>query len=353
MSRRGWLLFIALCFIWGIPYLLIRVAVRELPPAALVLYRTTPAALLLLPLALRQGQLRALLAQWHWLLIYTVVELAIPWWLLAHAEQHVSSPWQVSLIAAVPLITAVLYLALGLGQHLDARRVVGLIVGFGGVAALVGIDVQGSDPVAMAEVLVVALCYSAGALMIGHRLAGLPSYGVISASLVLTAVGYAPAGLMATPASVSGATIAAVATLAVVCTTLAFMAYFALIREVGPSRATVITYVNPLVAVLLGVVLLGEPFTLGIAVGMPLIILRLRPGHSSFAEKGERDARRPLARPRERPAGEPAGAVDDPTAASSPAAPGVSPACRGWAAPARAATRSRAARRRPRGSSRR
>ena len=273
MSRKGWLLFVALCVIWGIPYLLIRVAVRELPPPALVFLRTAPAALLLVPLALHRRELRPLLARWRWVAAYTVIELALPWLLMAHAEQRLSSSLAGLLVATVPLIAAVLYRALGAGEHFDARRLTGLFIGFAGVAALVGIDMTGSDLLAIAEVLVVALCYASGPLMISRRLAGLPTLGVITASLALTAVGYAPAGLLSMPASVSAQTVGAVAALALVCTVLAFLLYFALIHEVGPSRSTVITYVNPLVAVLLGVVILSEPFTLGIAVGMPLILL--------------------------------------------------------------------------------
>jgi drug/metabolite transporter (DMT)-like permease len=176
-------------------------------------------------------------------------------------------------VATVPLIAAVLYRAVGAGEHFDARRLTGLFIGFAGVAALVGIDVAGTDPLAVAEMLVVALCYASGPLIISRRLAGLPTLGVITASLALTAVGYAPAGLLSMPASVSAQTVGAVAALTLVCTVIAFLVFFALIREVGPSRSTVITYVNPLVAVLLGVIILSEPLTLGIAVGMPLILL--------------------------------------------------------------------------------
>jgi len=273
VSRKGWLLFIAMCVIWGIPYLLIRVAVRELPPPALVLLRTAPAALLLAPLVLHRGELRPLLARWRWVVAYTVIEIAVPWLLLARAEVRLSSSLAGLLVATVPLIAAVLYRAVGAGEHFDARRLTGLFIGFAGVAALVGIDTGGTDPLAVVEVLIVAICYASGPLIISRRLAGLPTLGVITASLALTAVFYAPAGLLTMPASLSAETVGAVATLALVCTVLAFLLFFALIREVGPSRSTVITYVNPLVAVLLGVVILSEPLTLGIAVGMPLILL--------------------------------------------------------------------------------
>jgi drug/metabolite transporter (DMT)-like permease len=273
VSRKGWLLFISLCVIWGLPYLFIRVAVRELPPPALVFLRTAPAALLLLPFAFRGGRLRPLLARWRWVLVYTVVELCVPWLLLSHAEQRISSSLAGLLVATVPLIGAVLYRAAGVAEHFDARRLTGLLIGFAGVAALVGIDLSGNDPLAVGEMGVVALCYAAGPLIISRRLDDLPALGVITASLVVTAVLYAPAGIATMPSSLAAETIGSVAVLAVVCTVAAFLVFFALIREVGPARSTVITYVNPLVAVLLGVALLSEPFTLGIAVGMPLILL--------------------------------------------------------------------------------
>ncbi len=273
MSRKGWFLFIALCVIWGIPYLLIRVAVEEVSPPTLVFLRTAVAALLLVPLAWRRGGLRPIAARWRWVLAYTVVELAVPWLLLSHAEQRIASSLAGLLVASVPLIAVVLYRMAGNTERLDARRYAGLAVGFAGVAALAGIDVGATDPLAAAEMGVVALCYAAGPLIISRRLAGLSSIGVVTVSLVVTAVLYAPAGLWLLPSSVSAEVAASMATLAVVCTALAFLLFFPLIRTVGPSRATVITYVNPLVAVLLGVLLLSEPFTLGIAVGMPLILL--------------------------------------------------------------------------------
>ena len=283
--------------IWGIPYLLIRVAVEELSPAALVFWRTAPAALLLAPFAFRRGALGLLLARWRWVTAYTLIEIAVPWLLLFHAEQRISSSLAGLLVAAVPLLGVVVYRLAGVAERLDARRLAGLVIGFGGVAALVGIDVGDSDPLAMAEVIVVALCYATGPLIISRRLRGLPNLAVVAASLVITAAIYTPMGLLDSPGSVSAETVAAVVTLALVCTVLAFALFFALIHEVGPARSTVITYVNPLVAVLLGVVLMGEPFTAGIAVGLPLILLGsvLGTAPSLKAARAKPDAASPAA----------------------------------------------------------
>jgi len=285
MSKRGWLLFGAMCVIWGIPYLLIRVAVREIDPPTLVFARTAPAALLLVPLALRRRQLRPLLPKAGWIVVYSVVELAIPWLLLSRAEQHVPSSVAGLLIASVPLISALLYRVSGGAERLGGRRMAGLVIGFGGVASVVGIDLARTNWTAVAMIGVCAVGYSLGALIISRRLSTLPGLGVVAASVALTAVGYAPVALTHLPSHLSGEVIAAVAGLTFVCTALAFLVFFQLIVEVGPVRSTVVTYVNPAVAVVLGVTLLSEPLTLGMLVGFPLIVIGsvLATGRSSGA----------------------------------------------------------------------
>jgi drug/metabolite transporter (DMT)-like permease len=274
MSRRGWALFVAMCVIWGIPYLLIRVAVRDFSPGTLVFARTVLPALILLPIALHRDLIRPLLPHWRILAVYTVVEIAGPWYLLSAAEQRLTSSLTGLLVAAVPLIGVVAALAVGhTHDRVDRRRLLGLALGFLGVVALVGIDVRGADLVAVGQVALTAIGYAVGPLIIARRLAHLPSLGVIAVTLTLTAVGYAPYALTHLPESVSAESMVSVALLAVVCTAVAFLLFFALIAEVGPARALVITYVNPAVAVTLGVLLLNEPFSAGLAVGFPLILL--------------------------------------------------------------------------------
>ena len=273
MSRRGWLLFLALCLMWGIPYMMIRVAVRELSPQTLVFFRSLLAAAVLTPFALRKGGLRGVLAHWPWLLAFTVLEMSLPWLLMAHAERRISSSLTGLLIGAMPLIAVALYWAMGESYRFDARHVAGLAAGFAGVAALVGIDVGPDDLLGAVEVLAVALCWAVAPIVLVKRLAGLSSLSIAAATLLLNAAGFAPAGILSLPSSVSAETVAAVAGLAVVCTALAFLVYFPLVREVGPSRSAFVTYVNPLVAVLLGVVVLNESLTLGIAVATPLILI--------------------------------------------------------------------------------
>ena len=272
MTRRGWWLFLALSIIWGLPYLFIRVAVRELTPASLVFLRTTIGALLLLPMVLKNGRLRMLLPRWRWIVLFTFVEIAIPWWLLSDAERRITSSLSGLLIASVPIVGALLSRWTGAHQPLGPRRLAGLGLGFAGVVALVGMDLSG-DVAAILEMTLVVLGYAIGPLIISRRLSGLPSLDVVAVSLAACAISYAPLGIaQLPPAMPSAAALSAVVVLGVLCTAIAFLLFFRLIAEIGPVRAQVITYVNPAVAVLAGVALLAEPFTLGTAVGFILIL---------------------------------------------------------------------------------
>lgn len=272
MTRRGWVLFTTMCVLWGTPYLLIKIAVEELSPPQLVLLRTGIAALVLLPYAAARGLLAPLLPYWKPLLAFTVLELSIPWLLLASAEQRLSSSLTGLLVAAVPLVAAFAARASGTGDRLDRRRLLGLGIGFAGVAALVGIDVRGGDLLSVAQVGVVVVCYAVAPLVVSRWLAGVPAAGVTAAALALTATAYAPVGLPGLQVP-SGRVVLAVLVLALACTVAALLVFFALIAEVGPQRALVITFVNPAVALLLGIVLLGEPLTLGALVGFPLVLV--------------------------------------------------------------------------------
>lgn len=290
MSRRGTLLFAAMCVIWGIPYLLIKVAVRDLSPAMLVFCRTGIGATVLLPVAIVRGDLAPLLARWRPLLAYTVVELAVPWVLLSTAEQKLPSSLTGLLVAAVPLIGFALAWGLGDRDLLRRRNACGLLIGLAGVAALAGFDGAGADVGSVAIVGVVVVGYAVGPMILARSLHDMPSLGVVSASLGLCALGYAPLALRDAPDGVpSGRVIASVVVLGLVCTALAFMLYFELIREIGPTRATIITYVNPAVAAVLGVAFLRE--TLGIAsmIGFVLIL-----SGSVLATGGPPRARKPL-----------------------------------------------------------
>jgi drug/metabolite transporter (DMT)-like permease len=266
-------LFVAMCVIWGIPYLLIKVSLDGLGPVDLVFVRFVIGALVLVPIAVTRVEVRPILRRWRWIVAYTIVEMGVPWVLLSDAELRISSSLSGLLVSTVPLLGVGIGLLTRSQERYGWRRMLGLVAGLVGVAVLVGLNVSSSTVGAIFEVLGVAVCYAIGPLIISRRLSDLPALGVIAASLLLAAVAYAPAAVTQLPhAWPSGEVVAAVATLGLLCTALAFLLFFALIAEVGPVRATVITYVNPAVAVTLGVLLLHEPFTAGIAVGFALIL---------------------------------------------------------------------------------
>ena len=182
--------------IWGIPYLLILVAVRDISPAVLVLGRTTIAALLLLPIAAARGELRPLKGHWVALLVFAAIEIAIPWVLLGTAEQHISSSLTALLIAAVPLVGAVIARTSGDRERLGRSSLVGLVLGLVGVAAIVGLNLEGAGVLPLSEVALVAVCYAVGPVILQRYLADLPALGVISVSLAMTALAFVPFALV-------------------------------------------------------------------------------------------------------------------------------------------------------------
>jgi drug/metabolite transporter (DMT)-like permease len=272
MSKRGWILFLALGVIWGMPYLLIRVAVETIDPLVMAFGRTLIGALILLPVALHRNALAPAFRRWRWLLAFTLVEISGPWLLLGHAETRLNSSTTGLLIAIVPLIAAVIVTKLG-HDRLDARRIAGLAIGFAGVAALVGLDIHLSDFPAVAAIALTTLGYATGPIIIDRKLSDVPPLGVVTASLIIATVFYSPFVPLLWPSHATLASVESVVGLGIICTATAFMLFFALIAEVGPARATVITYINPVVAMILGVAILHEPLTLGMAIGFPLVIL--------------------------------------------------------------------------------
>ncbi|WGY02973.1 DMT family transporter [Nocardioides sp. QY071] len=273
MTKRGWSLFLAMCLIWGLPYLFIRIAVDHVSPAGLVFLRTALAALVLLPLALVRREVAPVLARWRPLTLFAVIEIMIPWVLLGHAEQRISSSLAGLLVAAVPLFGALAFLVTSHAERFTAAQTGGLALGFAGVACLVGLDIGHIDVLAVVEMLGVAVCYATGPLILARWFADLSGLGVMACALTLTAVVYSPFGVMDPPTDLPAEAWLSVVVLALVCTALAFVIFLDLIKVAGPTRSTIITYVNPAVAILLGVLLLDERLTTGMLVGFPLILV--------------------------------------------------------------------------------
>lgn len=271
MSRRGWLLFAAVAVIWGMPYMMIRIAVASIDPLVIAFGRTLIGAALLLPVALHRRALGAAFARWPALLAFTLVEITGPWLLIGHAETRLNSSTTGLLIAMVPLFAAILAAWLG-HERLAPRRIGGLALGFLGVATIVGFDIHFSDFAAVAALVASALCYAIGPIILDRKLGDIPGIGVIAGSLLLATLVYLPFVPWLWPAQTTSGAVLSVVGLGVLCTAVAFLCFFALIAEIGPARATVIAYVNPVVAVILGVAFLKEPFTLPMAIGIAMVL---------------------------------------------------------------------------------
>ena len=285
MSRRGWTLFLLLGIAWGIPYLLIKVAVAEIPVPVLVFVRVTLGAAILLPLALRRPQRAGLAGHWGAMAVFATLEFILPWGLLSHAEIRISSSTAGLLMASIPILALVIRRLSGEREHIGGRRRLGLVAGFAGVLVLAGPDLAG-DGWAIAEVLLAAICYAAAAVIAARRLGNVPALPMTAACLSLASAAYLVPAMTAWPDAVpSLATIAAITVLAVFCTAIAFIGFFELIREVGVTRTVVVTYLNPAVAVAAGALVLSEPLTSTVLLAFALIL-----GGSVLATGGTRSA---------------------------------------------------------------
>ncbi|GAA3495921.1 EamA family transporter [Streptomyces prasinosporus] len=274
MTARGWFLFSLMGVVWGIPYLLIKVAVDDLSPSAVVFARCALGAALLLPFALRRpGLARNVRTRWKPMLAFAVIEIVGPWYTLTDAERHLSSSTAGLLIAGVPIVGVLLSRSLGAAEPLGARRTAGLALGLGGVGVLTVPHLTGGDALSLAEVLVTVVGYATAPLIADRHLGDVPTLHLITPCLALAALVYAPAAVATRPTALPPAgTLAALAALGVVCTAVAFVAFLELIREAGPIRASVITYVNPAVAVAAGALFLDEPLTATVLAAFALIL---------------------------------------------------------------------------------
>lgn len=275
VTRRGLVLFLILGIAWGVPYVLIKIAVAELSPEMIVLSRSVIAALILIPVAAVRGELRPVLAHWRPLLAYTLIEIILPWFFLTTAEQRLPSSTAGLLLAAVPLVSVGAAVVLRRSERFTAVNWIGILIGMAGVATLVGFDVAGSDLIAVGQIAVTVVGYATAPIIVAKWLGDVPGIGLAGLSLGITAIVYAPAVALthSWPSAIPSApVIVSVLVLAVVCSAVAFVVLFALIGEIGPVRATAITYVNPAVAIIAGAVLLGEPVTVWTIVGFVLVI---------------------------------------------------------------------------------
>lgn len=259
--------------LWGIPYLLIRVAVRQLHPGVLVLARTGPASLLLVPVVTHQRAWSSLVKNLKWIVIFGVAEFGVPWYLMATSERHITSSLTSLIICAVPLFSVVMGRFTSAHEPIGPRRMVGLIAGAAGVVLLVGLDLKGGSMTWIVLMLIVCVGYSIGPIILATKLRDLSGPAVVCGATGVVALAWIPYDIAHWPTRVSAETWSSVSILSIFCTAGAFLVFFELIKEAGSSRSVVVVYSNTALAVILGIIGLHEPFTIGIALGFPLIVL--------------------------------------------------------------------------------
>jgi drug/metabolite transporter (DMT)-like permease len=279
MSRKGILLFLAAGIAWGIPYFFIRIAVEHFSTESIVFGRVVIGAAVLIPFAIATKALLPALRAWPWVLAFAVIEMVIPWWLIVEAERHVSSGLAGLMIATVPFYGLLIgYFVQGDKSLRHPKTIIGLIVGFVGVALLVGIDTLAGhlDVVSILMLIAAAIGYAVAPAIAAEKLGAVPTAGVMSLSMAIVAAVYAGPALIKLPAEIAAKppvdAWVAIGVLGLICSALAFIIFFSLVREIGSARATTITYVNMAVALVLGIAFLQEPITPGILIGLPMVV---------------------------------------------------------------------------------
>jgi drug/metabolite transporter (DMT)-like permease len=274
VNRKALLLFAVTSVIWGSSFLFIRVAVAHLPPSAVVFGRTLLGAAILVPLAASRRAFRGTRRVIVPIAIVTVLDMAAPTFLTAWGEQHISSSAAGILTATDPLFTAVLALWLIRSEAPGRKQLAGLIIGFAGVIALLGTDFRGSpiELAAAGAVLLSAVGYAGAALVYRRWLAAVPAIGVTALMTAISSLTFlAPAAVNLPRQAPPASSILALAMLGIVNTGFAYWLFYLLIDQAGAAAASVITYVMPVVALFLGVGLLGEQLTIGAIAGLILI----------------------------------------------------------------------------------
>jgi len=273
MNRRGFWLFAALSVLWGIPYLLIRVAVRQVDPGVLVVVRTLPASILLLPLVIHRKEFASMVKNFKWIFLFGAIEFGVPWYLMGTVEKHLTSSLTSLMIATVPFFSLAISKIRKVQEHMNSKRWFGLFIGAAGIVSLVGLDVRGGAIKWVALMFFICLGYAVGPVILATKVREVAGIAVVAGATGAIGLVWVPYAVIHWPQTVSANTLWSLAALSVACTVGAFLVFFELIKEVGAARATVVTYTNTAIAVALGIVFLNEPLTTGIAIGFPLVLV--------------------------------------------------------------------------------
>jgi drug/metabolite transporter (DMT)-like permease len=276
MSRKGWLLFSLVGLLWGIPYLFMKVAVEELSTPMIVFSRLLIGAALLIPLAMREGSLRKALPYWRYILLYAVLEMVIPWSLITSSQRNLSSGVVALLVATVPIWATLFAHQTGDSTAAHRIRIFGIIIGLIGISLIVGIESISDfgNFGALAQVLIASVSYAWAVNMITRKAPGISGLAINGIAMTISSLIFAPFGFMSKPESMPSLDVTlATLGLGVLCSGMAFWIFFLVLAEIGPARASLVVYPNTAVAVILGIIILSEPITLAILIGLPLVLI--------------------------------------------------------------------------------
>ena len=292
MDRRAWTLLYILGAIWGASYLFIKIGVRDLSPAMVAWVRIALAAMVLAPLAARSGALAVARGSGiMWLALVGAIQVAGPFLLIGAAEEEISSGLAGILVASAPLFTALLAIRFDQEERSTGSRLTGVLLGLGGVAVLLGVDLNGSSAELLGglAVLLAGLGYAVGGFLVKKRLAAVPPIGLAAWVMIASSVVLLPVAIATLPESAPGiGPVAAVSALGVLGTGVAFAIFYALMGTVGPARTFIVTYLAPGFAIAYGAIFLDEAITVSTIAGLALILCGsyLAAGRAAPAERG-------------------------------------------------------------------
>ena len=276
MTRRALGQFVLVGFLWGVPYLFMRVAVREFEPSVVVFGRVLIGAAILFPIAFHRKVIGITMKGFKWIIVYAVLEMCGPWYLITHSEKEINSGLSGLFVATVPIWSTIYASMAGDKTVWHAKRLMGIIIGFVGLILIVGIEtISGSaDAFSIFQTILAAILYSTAMAVILHKMPTGDGVAINAIAMAITAVIFAPWALTSLPSTTPSINAtASLIGLGVLSTGLAFMIYFNLVRTIGQARGSLVTYLNTAFAVVLGVAILNEPITIGMIIGLPLVLI--------------------------------------------------------------------------------
>ena len=275
MSRKSLFYFLLVGFLWGIPYLLMKVAVEEIPPSAIVAGRTLIGAAILIPVALYRKTFKGAVLGFKFVAFYALLEMIGPWILISTAQKKIDSGLAGLLISTVPIFAAIITSMRGDHTVWQFKRMFGIVVGFIGLIAVVGIESfsGNSHPASIAMMILAAMGYSYAIIMVTTNLPLVDGIAINGLAMAITSIFWAPLAIAQWPSQITLKPALSLIALGVLCTALAFLVFFKLLVEIGPARGSLVTYLNTSVAVVLGVIVLNEPITIGLIIGLPLVLI--------------------------------------------------------------------------------